>query len=214
MMDGHRYIAVEGVIGSGKSQFAQELATAMGGRLVKDAADGNPFLENYYKDPRNFAFAAQIFYLLNRHRQQLELAQGDLFAGAVVTDYLFARDRIFAYLALNDAELVLYEQLYKTLTREPLPQPDLVVYLQASTSVLSERLKRKGLLKDKGGLSMQVLEELCKAYNNFFFNYTETPLLVVNTNDLDLAGDAGDLSDLLTRVRQTQSGIQYYTPKK
>ena len=213
-MDGPRYIVVEGVIGSGKSQFAQALAEALGGRLVKDAASENPFLENYYKDPRNFAFATQIFYLLNRHRQQLELAQGDLFAGTVVSDYLFARDRIFAYLALNDAELVLYEQLYKTLTRERLPQPDLVVYLQASTSVLSDRLKRKGLLKDKGGLSLQVLEELCKAYNNFFFNYTESALLVVNTNDLDLAGDAGDLSDLLTRVKQMQAGTQYYTPKK
>lgn len=213
-MDGPRYIVVEGVIGSGKSQFAAALADSMGGRLVKDAANENPFLENYYKDPRNFAFATQIFYLLNRHRQQLELAQGDLFAGTVVSDYLFARDRIFAYLALNDAELVLYEQLYKVLTRERLPQPDLVVYLQASTSVLSERLKRKGLLKDKGGLSLQILEELCKAYNNFFFNYAESPLLVVNTNDLDLAGDAGDLSDLLARVRQTQAGTQYYTPKK
>ena len=150
-MEGHRYIAVEGVIGSGKSQFAQALAESLRGRLVKDAAAENPFLENYYKDPRNFAFAAQIFYLLNRHRQQLELAQGDLFAGAVVTDYLFARDRIFAYLALSDAELGLYEQLYKTLTRERMPQPDLVVYLQASTQVLSERLEAPWPAEGKGG---------------------------------------------------------------
>jgi deoxyadenosine/deoxycytidine kinase len=213
-MDGHRYIVVEGLIGSGKSQFAAALADSMHGRLVKDSAAENPFLENYYKDPRNFAFATQIFYLLNRHRQQQELAQGDLFAGALVSDYLFARDRIFAYLSLNDSELALYEQLYRTLSREPLPQPDLVVYLQASTQNLVERLKRRGLLKEKGGLSLKIVEELGKAYNNFFFNYSDSPLLVVNTNDLDLSGDPGDLSDLIERVKQRHSGTQYYTPKK
>lgn len=213
-MDSHRYIVVEGVIGSGKSHFAAALADAVHGRLVKDAAAENPFLENYYKDPRNFAFAAQMFYLLNRFRQQRELAQGELFASALVTDYLFARDRIFAYLALNDAELALYEQLFKMLMREGIAQPDLVVYLQASTEVLAERLKRRGILKEKGGLSMDALEQLCKAYNAFFFNYSDGPLLVVNTNDLDLSGDAGDLSDLIERVKQSHSGVQYYTPKK
>lgn len=213
-MESRRYIAVEGVIGSGKSHFAAALCDAMNGRLVKDAAADNPFLENYYKDPKNFAFAAQMFYLLNRFRQQQELAQGELFANALVTDYLFARDRIFAYLALNDAELALYEQLFKLLSREGIPQPDLVVYLQASTEVLAGRLKKRGILREKNGLSAEALEQLNKAYNAYFFNYSETPLLVVNTNDLDLSGDAGDLSDLIERVRQSHSGTQYYTPKK
>ncbi|MES2202153.1 MAG: deoxynucleoside kinase [candidate division FCPU426 bacterium] len=214
MSAGPRYIVVEGVIGSGKSHLAVALAESMHARLVKDAAADNPFLENYYKDPRNFAFAVQIFYLLNRHRQQQELAQGDLFSGGVVSDILFARDRIFAYLSLNDSELALYEQLYKTLTRERLPVPDLVVYLQASTSVLASRLRRRGLLKEKGGLSLGVLEELGKAYNNFFFSYSDSPLLVVNTDDLDLAGNVDDLSDLIGRVDRARSGVQYYTPKK
>lgn len=212
--ESRRYIVVEGVAGSGKSHFAQALSSALHGRLVRDAAVENPFLDKYYQDPRSFAFAAQMFYLLNRFRQQQELAQGELFTNALVTDYLFARDRIFAYLALNDAELALYDQLYRLLQREGIPQPDLVVYLQASSEVLATRLRRRGELKEKGGLSMDTLEQLCKAYNSYFFNYSETPLLVVNTNDLDLSGDAGDLSDLIARVRQSQSGTQYYTPKK
>lgn len=213
-MEGRRYIAVEGVLGSGKSFFAKALADALRGHFVPDAAAENPFLENYYRNPKDFAFATQIFYLLNRFRQQQGLLQGDLFSGATVTDYLFARDRIFAYLSLSDSELVLYEQLYKMLSRENLPQPDLVVYLQLSTEKLAERLDRRGLLKEKGGISREALEQIVKAYTSFFHGYSDSALLIVNMSDLDLSGQPGDLSDLLERVKQTYSGTHFYTPKK
>ena len=212
-MEGRRYIAVEGVLGSGKSLFARALAESMKGRFVADAASSNPFLDNYYKNPRDFAFATQIFYLLNRFRQQQELMQVELFSGATVTDFLFERDRIFAYLSLSDSELAMYEQLYKVLTREPLPQPDLVVYLQLSADPLAGRLEKRGLLKEKGGMSREVLEQVVKAYTSFFHNYSDSALLIVNMGDLDLE-QSSDVSDLVERVKQTYAGTHYYTPKK
>ncbi len=213
MVDAHRYIAVEGVIGSGHGALAHELAQAVRGRVVRDAGAENPFLVNYYKNPRDFAFATQMFYLLNRYRQQKELAQGELFAQTLVTDYLFERDRIFAYLSLNDAELALYEQLYKLLGRDPLPRPDLVIYLQTSTPVLVERLKRQNRLSEQG-INEALLDNLVKAYNTFFFEFQAAPLLVVNANELDLAGSASDLSDVIERARAHRAGTQWYTPKK
>lgn len=212
-MDQPKYIVVEGVIGSGKAALAKALADKLKGRLLKDAGADNPFLKDYYRDPRSFAFSAQMFYLLNRHRQQREFAQGELFAQATVSDYLFERDRVFAYLALSDTELAMYEQLYQMLTREPLPKPDVVVYLQASTDVLVSRLRARGLLGEKG-LTATLLEELGKAYNEFFFNYSGAPLLVVNTNDLDVSGSAEDMSDIMDRALEMRGGTQYYTPKK
>jgi deoxyadenosine/deoxycytidine kinase len=156
-----------------------------------------------------------MFYLLHRHRQQKEFSQGELFAQVTVADYLFERDRVFAYLALSDDELALYEQLYRMITRDPLPRPDLVVYLQASTEKLVSRLRARGRLGDKG-VTPELLEELGKAYNEFFFNYSGSPLLVVNTSDLDIAGNQEDLGDIIQRALNTPagSGTQYYTPKK
>jgi deoxyadenosine/deoxycytidine kinase len=206
-----RYIVVEGVTGAGKSALATALARRLAGRLVTDAGSGNPFLRQFHRDRRGLAFSTQIFFLLARHRQQAELAQADLFAEVTVSDYLLARDRIFAYLNLSDAELALYEQLWKLLLREGGPRPDLVVYLQASPETLMARLKARGALAESG-LSALALEELNKAYNTFFFNYSDCPLLVVNTNDLDLDRDSAALEDLVDRALEHRQGTSIYTP--
>lgn len=210
-MENLRYIVVEGVTGAGKSALATALARRLAGRLVTDAGAGNPFLKQFHRDRRSFAFTTQIFFLLARYRQQAELAQADLFAAVTVSDYLLARDRIFAYLNLNDAELALYEQLWKLLLREGSPRPDLVVYLQASAETLMARLKARGALAESG-LSTASLEELNKAYNTFFFNYNDCPLLVVNTNDLDLDRDSAAVEDLVDQALAHQQGMRIYTP--
>jgi deoxyadenosine/deoxycytidine kinase len=212
-MESPHYIVVEGVTGVGKGHLAQALVKRLGARLVADGTAQNPFLQHSWRDRRAFAFVTQVFFLLSRYRQQREIAQGDLFARTLVSNYLFERDRIFAYLTLSDAELALYEQLYRLLLREAFPRPDLVVYLQASTDTLLDRLKSQGKLHDKS-LSHETLEELNKAYNTFFFNYTDSPLLVVNTNDLDLARNEADMNDLVRRILETRSGTQYYSPGK
>lgn len=210
-MSAQRYIVVEGLPGAGKTALAKALAAALPGRLVEDPARDNPFFAGYQKDPAAHAFSLQVFSLLTRFKQQQELAQGDLFGGGMVADYLLERDRIFAHLVLSDAEIGLYEQLIKTLLREPLARPDLVVYLQASTEVL---LNRQHRLPNNRGLAPDTLETVGQAYNHYFFHYSSTPLLVVNTNDLDLRDEGQDLGDLIDRVLHTYAGTQYYTPKK
>ena len=211
MTGAQRYIVVEGLPGAGKTALAKALAQGLPGRLVEDPARQNPFFDAYQKDPAAHAFSLQVFSLLARFRQQQELAQGDLFAGGTVADYLFERDRIFAHLTLGEAEVGLYEQLLRALAREPLARPDLVVYLQASTEVLKRRQAQGA---DGPGLAPEALEALGQAYNHYFFHYSGTPLLVVNTNDLDLRQEGQELGDLIARVLQTHGGTQYYTPKK
>lgn len=206
-----RYIVVEGLPGAGKTALAKVLATALSGRLIEDPAAKNPFFEAYQKDPAGVAFSLQVFSLLARFRQQQQLAQGELFGGGMVSDYLFERDRIFANLTLGEAEMGLYGQLLRLIGREALPSPDLVVYLQASTEVLRHR-QQQGM--HGPGLSVEALTALGEAYNHFFFHYGAGPLLVVNTNDMDLRGGGRELDDLIERVLRTHTGTQYYTPKR
>lgn len=210
-LESHRYIVVEGVIGVGKALLAEALAKKIGARQVKDPVEQNPFLKQFYQDRRSNAFVTQIFFLLSRYRQQGEMAQGELFARNLVSDYLFAKDRIYAYLCLSDAELALYEQLYRLLMREPFPKPDLVVYLQASTDTLMTRIKAQGKVLDRS-LSWASLDELNKAFNTFFFHYIESPLLVVNTSDMNLQKNPNEVEDLISRILDVRSGTQYYTP--
>jgi len=205
-----RYIAIEGPIGVGKSSLAKILAQKYASRLVKEEVAGNPFLERFYENPRKFAFQTQLFFLLSRYRQQRELAQGDLFEGGLVCDYILAKDKIFALINLEDDEVSLYESVYKLLV-STLPKPDLVIYLQARPEVLLSRVRKRGIAYERN-ISLDYLRTLSDAYNEYFFHYNETPLLVVNTSEIDFVESPRDLEHLVREVKSVKRGTQHYIP--
>ncbi|MBI3089419.1 MAG: deoxynucleoside kinase [Candidatus Tectomicrobia bacterium] len=205
-----RYIAVEGPIGVGKTSLVRLLADRLDGRVVLEASEENPFLEKFYAEARHHAFQTQIFFLLSRYRQQLELSQAPLFERTTVTDYLFVKDRIFAYLNLDEDELQLYEQLYPLL-KARIPTPDLVIFLQASTEVLMRRIAKRQRALEKS-ITGRYVDQVNQAYNEFFFTYDEAPLLVVNTNEVDFIAHEEDLDDLITKITSLKQGREYYVP--
>jgi len=209
-MERARYIAIEGPIGAGKTTLASLLVERFGGRLVAEPVAENPFLASFYEDRRKHAFQTQLFFLLSRFQQQQGLFQQDLFNQVTVADYLFAKDRIFAALNLDPNELALYEQVYALLGGRTV-KPDLVVYLQARTDVLLSRIRKRGRDFERR-LDPSYLEALGKSYNDFFFHYDETPLLVVNTSDIDLVGSPADADALVTVVRRHRKGTAHYNP--
>jgi deoxyadenosine/deoxycytidine kinase len=208
-----QYIAIEGPIGAGKTSLAGRLATRLDASTVLEDRE-NPFLADFYSGRTGAALQAQLFYLLNRHRQQLTLRQGRLFSQATITDYLFDKDKIFAYLNLDDNELFIYQRLYDLLSAD-IPSPDLVIYLQAPTDVLERRLKERAREResDAPDPDASYLRELNEAYQHFFFHYTATPLLVVETSQLDLAGSDEALDDLLRQINTMGRGTRYYVPR-
>jgi deoxyadenosine/deoxycytidine kinase len=207
---GQRYIALEGPIGVGKTALANLLARRLSATPVLELAEENPFLRRFYADMGRYAFQTQIFFLLSRYRQLSALAQGDLFQERVVCDYIFAKDKIFAYMTLDDQELLLYEQIFGLLQTR-LPKPDVVVYLQASVEVLLERIRTRGHDYEKN-ITRKYLEDLNEAYDYYFFHYRETPLLVVKTSSIDFVRNEADLDDLVGRILSTRRGVEYYTP--
>jgi len=207
-----KYLVIEGPIGVGKTSLAKILARELDARIVLERAEDNPFLKDFYRDPKRFAFQTQIFFLLSRYRQLQELSQMDLFERTTVTDYFFPKDRIFASINLDESEMALYQQLY-SLLNPTIPTPDLVVYLQAGPEVLMDRVRHRGLDYEKP-LSPDYLEALNQSYNDFFFQYTESPLLVVQTSEIDFVNRRADLDDLLHQIIQMKKGTQYYVPKK
>jgi deoxyadenosine/deoxycytidine kinase len=204
------FLAIEGVIGVGKSTLSKRIAERLHARLVLEEVEENPFLEGFYKDRRRFAFQCQMFFLLSRYRQQRALGQVDLFEGRIVCDYLFRKDRIFATLNLDESEMDLYDQIWPLLERD-LPRPDRVVYLQASLETLMRRIERRGRAFEQG-IDPEYLRALGEAYNRFFFHYEEAPLLVVNTDAIDFVESGEDFEDLLTRIREHTAGTLYYNP--
>lgn len=206
----NRYIVVEGVIGVGKTSLSNILAERFGARRVLEVVEENPFLANFYDDRQKYAFQTQLFFLLSRFRQQQQLFQQDLFKSITVSDYLFAKDRIFACLNLDPNELSLYDRVFEALGTR-VAKPDLVIYLQARVDVLLQRIKKRGREFERK-FDIGYLEELVRAYNDFFFHYNETPLLVVNTSDIDFVSNEADLENLLAVVRKAKHGTQHYLP--
>jgi len=209
----HRYIAIEGPIGVGKTALATRLAARLDATTVLEETE-NPFLSDFYSGRPGAALQAQLFYLLNRHRQQISLRLGNLFAQSTVSDYMFDRDKIFAYLNLDDNELFIYQRLYDLLVKDVSP-PDLVVYLQTPTDVLLRRQREqpREIEDDIPEPAAGYLRELNEAYQHFFFHYTATPLLVVEMSQFDLAGSDAALEDLIKQIRGMGRGTQYYVPR-
>jgi deoxyguanosine kinase len=205
------YIAIEGVIGVGKTTLARMLSDQLGARLVLEKFEENPFLPNFYKDPEHYAFQTQIFFLLSRYRQQQELFQADLFHSHIVSDYIFEKDKIFAYLTLRDDELKLYENLLVAIEKT-IPLPDLVIYLQSSNDRLLANIKKRGREMEKN-MSDEYIKELNEAYNYFFFRYKSTPLLIVKATDIDFVNNPEHFDDLLTQIlRPNKAPVEYYNP--
>ena len=208
-----RYIAIEGPIGAGKTRLAQRLASRIEGTAVLEESE-NPFLADFYNDRPGAALQAQLFFLLNRHRQLMGLRQADLFAHTTVCDYLFDRDKIFAYLNLDDNELFIYQRLYDLLSRD-VPVPDLVIYLQAPTDVLLRRTREKPADPERPSPvpDADYLRELNEAYQHFFFHYSATPLLVVETSQFEPETSDEALDDLVRQVNGMGKGTRYYVPR-
>jgi deoxyguanosine kinase len=208
-----RYLAIEGPIGVGKTKLAERLARRIDGTTVLEESD-NPFLADFYQERPGAALQAQLFYLLSRHRQLTGLRQADLFAHATVCDYLFDRDKIFAFLNLDDNELFIYQRLYDLLARD-IPTPDLVIYLQAPTDVLLRRQKEKPTDPERQlpQPDADYVRELNEAYQHFFFHYSATPLLVVETSQFEPEHDDDALDDLVRQINSLSRGTRYYVPR-
>jgi len=205
-----RYIAIEGVIGVGKTSLARLLAERLNARLLLEEPESNPFLEDFYKDPRRYAFQTQMFFLVSRYQELKEMRQPDLFHDAVVSDYLFQKDRIFANINLSDRELRLYDKVAPLLEQE-IPAPDLVVYLQSSPEVIRSRIQQRGRHYEKS-MDPNYTATLAEAYNYFFFHYREAPLLVVNTNEMNFVDRRADLEELVARIESHREGVAYLSP--
>jgi deoxyadenosine/deoxycytidine kinase len=208
------YLAIEGPIGVGKTRLAERLAARLDATTILEDTE-NPFLQDFYADRPGSALQAQLFYLLNRHRQLTSKRQADLFLQTTICDYVFDKDKIFAYLNLDDNELFIYQRLFDLLSKD-VPPPDLVVYLQAPTELLMRRLKARGSDPEREVPAPEedYLRELNEAYQHFFFHYTATPLLVVETSEFDPESDDAALDELVKQIRAMGKGTRYYVARK
>jgi len=204
------YIVVEGPLGVGKTSFAKLLAEKIHGKTILEETEGNPFLANFYKDPIKFAFQTQIFFMLRRFQRQEEINQIDIFKRIVISDFLFDKDRIFARLNLDDREFSLYEQIFHLLKVRILT-PSLVIFLQARTDILKERIKKRNRDYEKS-INVKYLDQVNKAFNEFFFHYTETPLLVIDASEIDFVNVPSDLDNLIGEIEKMEKGTKYYVP--
>jgi deoxyadenosine/deoxycytidine kinase len=209
-MTENRYIAVEGVIGVGKTSLARLLSERLQAKLVLEEVEENPFLKDFYRDRTRYAFQTQMHFLFSRYQQQRTLGQQELFTDRTVADYLFQKDRVFASLNLTDRELALYERLVGWLELDVV-RPDVVVYLQASTEMLMERIAKRGRPFEKD-MDREYIKRLNEAYNHFFFHWSEAPLLVVSTDAIDFVNHPDDFEDLLKRIVSHRQGTTYYAP--
>ena len=207
-----KYIAIEGVIGAGKTTLASMLSKSLGSSVIMEEFDQNPFLEEFYNDPERYAFQTQLFFLLNRFNQLQELRQTDIFKQTVVSDYIFEKDRIFATLNLTPKEMKLYDGIARLMEKE-ISVPDIVIYLQASTAKLMNNIRKRGRSFEKN-MKVEYIDALNELYTKFFFHYNKAPLLVIHTDDIDFEHSDFDYQDILQEISHHQGGTRYYIPRK
>ena len=204
------YIAIEGPIGVGKTSLAQLLSRELGARLVLEDFEDNPFLPDFYNDPERFGFQTQLFFLLQRYRQQQDLRQVDMFQKLLITDYMFVKDRLFASLNLGDKEMQLYDTVASLLERNII-RPDIVIYLQADTDVLMKNIEKRGRNMEKN-ITWEYIDALNQVYTEYFFRYQDTPLVIINTNNIDFVENENDLKEVIDYIRQPVSGTKFFNP--
>lgn len=206
------HIAIEGVIGVGKTSLAELLTKQLDARLVLEEFEDNPFLSSFYGDRKRYAFQTQLFFLLSRYRQFQDLRQTELFSKLLITDYMFQKDRLFAYLNLDENEMGLYDRI-AGMMEETITHPDLVIYLQADTDRLLYNIRKRG--RDfESNINSDYIAALNQVYNEYFFRYKASPLLIINATDIDFVNDSEDLADLLATIRQPIEGTKFYNPIK
>ena len=204
------YIAIEGPIGVGKTSLAELLSKELGARLVLEDFEDNPFLPDFYNDPERFGFQTQLFFLLQRYRQQQDLRQVDMFQKLLITDYMFVKDRLFASLNLNDKEMNLYDTIASLLERNII-KPDLVIYLQADTDILMKNIEKRGRNMERN-VTWEYIDALNQVYTEYFFRYQYTPLVIINTNNIDFVENENDLKEVIQYIRQPVSGTKFFNP--
>ena len=207
-----KYIAIEGPIGVGKTSLAKILGERLEAKLILEEFEENPFLVDFYKDAERFAFQTQLFFLLSRYRQQQELQQTDLFTKALISDYMFVKDRLFAALNLNDKEMGLYNSVARILEKN-VSSPDMVIFLQSDTDRLMLNIKKRGREYEKS-IDWKYIDALNQIYNEFFFRYDKSPLLIINTNDIDFVHNKNDLEEIIEFIRTPGEGTRYFNPLK
>ena len=206
------HIAVEGSIGVGKTSLSKILAAKLQCKLILEEFEDNPFLSEFYKDSERYAFQTQLFFLLSRYKQQLEFQQIDIFTKSIVSDYMFMKDRIFASLNLSEKEMNLYDNVALILEKNII-NPDLIIFLQSDTDRLMKNIKNRGR-NYESNMDWNYIDALNQIYNEFFFRYDKSPLLIINTNDIDFVNDKNDLNEILNIIQKPINGTKYYNPNK
>lgn len=204
------YIAIEGPIGVGKTSLAKLLSKRLSAKLILEKFEDNPFLSEFYDDPARFAFQTQLFFLLQRYQQQQDIRQVDMFHNLLISDYMFIKDRLFASLNLDDKEMNLYDSIANMMERNVI-NPDLIIYLQADTSTLMKNIDKRG--RDfENNISYDYINALNEIYTEYFFRYNDTPLVIINTNNIDFVNNADDLDQVIEYIRQPVSGTKFFNP--
>ena len=206
------HICIEGTIGVGKTSLVNRLGSKLDAKLVLEKFEENPFLKEFYSNRDRYAFQTQLFFLLSRYRQQVDFKQLDIFSKSIISDYMFMKDRIFAALNLDEKEIVLYDKIANILEKN-IPYPDLIIFLQSDTERLMENIKNRGRTYERN-MDWNYIDSLNQIYNEFFFRYDKSPLLIINTNDIDFVNDTNDLQEILSIIRHPVYGTKYYNPNK
>jgi len=204
------YVAIEGPIGVGKTSLANLLSERLGARLILEGFDENPFLADFYEEPERYAVQTQLVFLLQRYQQQQELRQVDMFHNLLIADYMFVKDRLFASLNLDEKEMTLYDTVANLLEKNVI-NPDLVIYLQADTNTLMRNIARRGREMEKN-ISEEYIDALNQLYTEYFFRYQDTPLVIINTNNIDFVHNQGDLDEVINYIRQPVTGTKFFNP--